>query len=591
MEYELINKITKKSGIEQVLFNRLGDKCDINHYLKTTDEDINDFNLLGKDKLQSAAELLLITICNWKKIIVIVDADADGFTSSSILINYLYEEFPEYVINNLDWKLHSGKQHGIADLYDEIINGGYSLCIVPDAGSNDTQYHQKLADKGIKTIVLDHHIIENNNLNISAIIINNQSCDYPNKFLSGAGIVWQFCRYLDTFSSNPHADYYLDLVALGLVADMMSLRELETKHLINKGFKNENLRNPFILNILNKNDYQLKGKITPFGAAFYIAPYINAIVRSGTQEEKKLVFESMLDFKAYNEIFSNKRGHKQGETEALVTQAMRTITNVKNRQTKIEDNALELLEQEINENDLFDEPILLFLIELNQIDKNIAGLIANKIANKYQKPCAILFDTGESYQGSARGYIKTGINNFKNICLDCGCEYALGHSNAFGLGVLKKNLDKFRRDIFYKLKEFNSTEIKYRVDYIFNKNLSENELNIITEIADYPELWGQDVEEPYIAFENLILTKDNMSLMSPNKSPTLKITLPIGNRTLEFLKFGISIEEYNNIKPDNNGSIVINIIGTCGLNEWGGKITPQIKINDFEIVERNKWIF
>lgn len=592
MKYELINPITKNSGIEQVLLNRLGDKCNIQHFLHTTDEDINDFKLLGEDNLQKAAKLLLTVISMNKKAVIIVDADCDGFTSAAILINYLAEEFPEYVNNNLDWKFHSGKQHGVSDLYEEIINNGYCLCIVPDAGSNEVEYHKKLFNQGIDVIILDHHIVEDISAQDYAVIINNQSSNYPNKFLSGAGVVWQFCRYLDTLTDMPHADNYLDLVALGLVGDMMSLSELETKHLVTKGFKNKNLHNPFITNIFNKNAYKLGNQITPFGAAFYIAPFINAIVRSGTQEEKEIVFNSMLENKAYEEILSNKRGHKQGETEFVVMQAMRTITNVKNRQTKIEDNVLERLEKEINENNLFNEPMFLFLIEPSQIDNKVAGLIANKIANKYQRPCAILFDTGEFYQGSARGYTKTGIDDFKSICLGCGCEYALGHSNAFGLSISKKNLEIFRKNIFCQLKELNkTTEIKYQVDYIFDKNFTENDLNIIQEIASYPELWGQDIDEPIVIFDNVLFTTEDIKLLSPDKNPTLKIILRKGNLKIDCIKFNSSKEEYENLIPNKNGGITINIVGNCALNDWQGNCSPQIKIIDYEIVNSVNYFF
>src|SRR5699024_736353 len=105
--------------------------------------------------------------------------------------------------------------------------------------------------------------------------------DYPNKQLSGVGVVWQFCRYIDSLMGKDNADSYLDLVALGNTADMMSLTSLETKHLINKGFEPDNIHNPFIYSIWQKNQFKLGSHITSWGAAFYIAPFVNAMVRSG----------------------------------------------------------------------------------------------------------------------------------------------------------------------------------------------------------------------------------------------------------------------------------------------------------------------
>ena len=162
---------------------------------------------------------------------------------------------------------------------------------------------------------------------------------------------------------------------------------------------------------------------TSIGAAFFIVPFVNAITRSGTLEEKHLLFNSMLNHKAFEEVLSNKRGHKLGEKEKLILQAIRTVTNVKNRQTRAEDAGLAMLEKMIETNHMLDHKILLFLLEPGQIDSEIRGLIANKFMAKYQRPCCLLTRTNrngeETYEGSGRGYTKTGINSFKEILEQC----------------------------------------------------------------------------------------------------------------------------------------------------------------------------
>ena len=89
----------------------------------------------------------------------------------------------------------------------------------------------------------------------------------------------------------------------------MSLQSMETRYLITKGFRKENIKNPFIDYMLNKNSFPLSKAdyepsnsemaCTPIGAAFFIVPFVNAITRSGTIEEKNLLFESMLNHKAF----------------------------------------------------------------------------------------------------------------------------------------------------------------------------------------------------------------------------------------------------------------------------------------------------
>ena len=531
--------------------------------------------------------------------------DCDGFTSAALLINYLYDVAPQWVENHLEWFMHEGKQHGLNDCIDIIIDAGsYDLVICPDSSSNDYEEHRILFEEhNIPIIVLDHHEAEK--ISEHAFVINNQLCDYPNKEMSGVGVVWQFCRYLDKEWGYEFAENYLDLVALGMDADMMSLTSLETKHLINKGFKQENIRNPFISAIADKNSYSLGGKITPIGAAFYIAPFVNAIVRSGTEDEKEQVFRSMLKHKAFEIIPSNKRGHKPGETEKLYEQAMRTITNVKNRQTRAQDAGMALLEGMIKSHNMMEHKVLLFLLEPGQIDKNIAGLTANKIMAKYQRPCCILTRVEEedinltlysnppkpgikvSYQGSARGCDKVGVTEFKDICEKTGViMYAEGHQGAFGLGIEEHRIKEFL-DITDELLADMPDEPVYYVDYIYEGQNVEPQH--IIDIAELDNLWGKDVDEPFVAIKGLRLKKDMITLMSPDKKPTLKITL---DNKVCLIKFGSSQEEYEKLCPKNDYEMKeIDVVGTCNKNEWNGWVTPQIFIENYDIVDSTKYYF
>ena len=114
MKYQLIKEINENySAIEQILYNRNIENPE--HYLNTTDEDINSFLLLGEDALRDAATALIQCINEEKDAMLIVDSDCDGFTSSAGLINYLYDLFPAWVSNHLTWFMHEGKQHGLSD--------------------------------------------------------------------------------------------------------------------------------------------------------------------------------------------------------------------------------------------------------------------------------------------------------------------------------------------------------------------------------------------------------------------------------------------------------------------------------------------
>ena len=105
--------------------------------------------------------------------------------------------------------------------------------------------------------------------------------------------------------------------------------------------------------MVKKNEFSLRDGITPIGVAFYIAPYVNATIRMGDQEEKLMLFESMLDFRGYEQVPSTKRGCK-GQMETRVEQACRNCANIKNRQTKARDSALETIENIIEKNNLLE---------------------------------------------------------------------------------------------------------------------------------------------------------------------------------------------------------------------------------------------
>ncbi len=388
---------------------------------------------------------------------------------------------------------------------------------------------------------------------------------------------------------------------------MQSLLSFETKHLINKGFEPDNIHNPFIYNMWQKNQFKLGDHITSWGAAFYIAPFVNAIVRSGNQEEKEKVFESMLFFKAFQQIPSTKRGHKQGEMEQLVEQAIRICINVKNKQNKIQDESMVFLENKIKEEHLLNNKVLLILVEPGQVNKNVAGLIANRFMAKYQRPCCILTKVEEtkplkflnkddevvlidtptivSYQGSARGCDKVGVTEFKDICAGTGLTmYVAGHPGAFGLALREQDIPAFIQSTNEALKNM-SDEAIYYVDYIYDGN-NVNPQNIL-DIAEMDSFWGKDMETPILAIKNLKVTADMVTIYRKT-SNTIKITLP---NKVSLMLFNATDLDCKKLQENNQGYVVIDCVGEANKNEWNGNITAQLFITDYEIVDSCKYYF
>ena len=578
MKYKLIAKPNKNySPMQQILVNRGIDVKDIEHYLKTSDADILNPDLL--DNMTEGVKRLVSAIKNQEKMFLIVDCDADGFTASAALVNYIYKVFPS-AMDLLSIQLHEGKEHGIEEKWlEEIVANEYKLVICPDASSNDYSQHKFLKDNGIDVLVLDHHDAEE--VSENAIIINNQLSDYPNKTLSGVGVVYKFCSKIDELMKIKEADTILDLVSLGMIADMMDMRNFETKHLIQKGLTR--IENPFFKALVERQAYSIGETVTPIGVAFYIAPLINATIRVGTQNEKEVMFKAMLNHCAYDMIPSTKRGEK-GKTEAIVTQAVRNATNVRNRQKKARDNGFEYVEQIIAANNLDKNKIIVVQVS-EDLDKNLTGLIANQLMAKYQKPVLLVRETDEGLlQGSARGYDKSELKDLKSFLLESGfMEYAEGHAAAMGVGIYK---DKVNALIDYSNTVLANYDFSacYDVDYEYMSN--DFKAQDIIDIGSMKSLWGKGVDEAMVVIKGIKITSNNITLMSANKNPTIKITLQNGT---SLIKFGASQSEFESLK--SSGYTEIDVIGTCAINEWQGMITPQILIKDYEVVGKQDYYF
>ena len=153
----------------------------------------------------------------------------------------------------------------------------------------------------------------------------------------------------------------------------------------------QGFRNPLLKAMVAKDKFHFEGKqLTPFNIAWYIAPYINAITRSATEQEKLVVFESMIEYLAYKTVPSTKRGCK-GQNETRVEQAVRTCANVKNRQSKAKENASDAVFQTIKDENLLEHKILAIRLDPKYAaDKNLTGLIANGLLDLYCRPVLIL---------------------------------------------------------------------------------------------------------------------------------------------------------------------------------------------------------
>ena len=579
MKYNLVNENFKENYGENILKAR--GINDINHFMAADGKDIAHPSLLNN--IDKGAELFMSVLNSDGRILIVVDSDCDGYTSAAIIHQYIQKTNPNI---HVDYLLHEGKQHGLEDHIEKLIedNITYNLIILPDSSSNDAKYHDQLKDIHLPCLVLDHHITDVE-LSDNAIVINNQlSENYENKELTGAGVTWQFCRYLDELNGTNYTDSLIDLAALGIIGDMGSMLSIENRAIVNLGIHYPT-ENSFFMALLDKQAYSITGKVVPseedFNAklnpitiAFYIVPLINSMVRAGTMEEKERMYRAFVDGEVM--VPSNKRGAK-GTMEKLCVESARECTNTRTRQNKTKENTVERLESRIFKNDLLENKVL--VVELDETDEfpsELNGLVAMQLSNKYKRPTIVARVNDEGYlRGSARGLNNSELTSFKNYLDSTGLfEYCAGHDNAFGASIKIDSLDTFIEKSNEELKNYDFGQDVYDVNLV--RQAADNDIDRIAyDIDKYYKLWGQRCDEPLIYIGNINLTHNDINICGKN------------NDTVRFTKFGITyikffakdmieeLAEFDDIK--------LEVIGKVNVNCWMGKTSPQIMIESYEI--------
>ena len=578
MKCKLVNKDIKENYTNELLMERGLSPEELQYFLDVPDSSALQ-NPLDLDYIEQAGALFenMIRLPENENIAVVVDSDVDGFTSAAIFIQYL-RKFNQSV--NIFPILHKGKGHGLSDTYEDVFNVCPSYVVLPDAGSNDFEYIEKFVeefeDDGGRPqfLILDHHIVEpDTHFSDYAVIVNNQlSPDYKNKDLCGAGVTWQFCRYYDSIKGTSYADEYIDLAALGIVSDMMSMLSLENRYIVHTGFKN--IQNYFFKALCEKQAFSMGGKVTPITVAFYITPLINAMIRAGSMEEKERCFTAFID--GHQLVPSQKRGAK-GTYEEVAIESARECTNARAKQNRVLDKVVEELEIKIAKHDLLSNKILFIRLDDEDFPPELNGLCAMKLAAKYQRPTIVarLNDEGE-IKGSSRGLNESELTSFKNFMDESGFfTFTAGHDNACGIGIYDKNLSAFHEYANKKLANVDFGENWYEVN--FERIAADQDIEqLIYNIAEHEDLWGQGNPEPLIHIKDINITKHDVQVMGKSAD------------TVKIVKFGIAYMKFHAKQMIEElsqypGDIKLEVVGRANLNEWMGHYTSQIFISNYQI--------
>ena len=477
----------------------------VDAFLKPTLDDSVIESPLLFDNIEKATDVILDGVKNKKRFALIIDPDADGFTSGCVIYKYLKQLDNELDITTY---FHKGKVHGLQEHYKEIGETDCDIVLVPDAGSSDIKEAEYLYNLNKQIICLDHHLVDEDIYTSSpAIIVNNQASKrVTDKSLTGVGVVYKFCKLLDDKLGVNYADAYLPEVCIGQIADRSDLcNSPQSRYLVFKGlttmYKRE-CKSTFINMLLNTQSYSMNNKVTLTTVAFYICPLINSLIRLGTMEQKEILFSAMCDSKGT--IKRKIRG--KGEQDITVQEyAIKDCQSLHRKQSKLTEEECILLYEQIAHCQLDKLPML--IVNADAVDGSMTGLIANKLVSTYRKPVFLMRQKGNSLCGSARNFDKFGIVDLKKWCNDSGLfKLAQGHSNAFGVIIDTNNINK----LFGLISQL---KVDAYVHSVFGEyNASSLSGEIIKNIGSYDYIWGSGIEEPLFVVKGMSVNKWNISL-------------------------------------------------------------------------------
>ena len=591
MKYRVKNKNNDFLKGDGLLHSLLRDRGVNNpkELLNLGEDSIHD-GMLFKNMYEGLV-LLNKHIKNKSKIHIIIDSDFDGISSSALVYNYIKDVEPSI---NITFNYHSGKQHGI--ILEELNEFEYDLLIVPDAGSGDIEQCNSLKNEGKEVLILDHHLFDENIE--SAVLINCQDGEYPNKTLSGVGVAYKFCKEYDISSNNNYADRYLDLVALGMVADGMDLRDNETRYLVTKGLELLNARdkgNQFFNKLIEDDKREEMLNIT--GIGWKIAPLINSVVRVGTMQEKNDVFNAIIgsnETREYQPRRKSKNDPKpELQVESLQKFMARAIKNIKARQDRLVKKGVETVNEKILANDL-DKNKVIVVDATDELESTFTGLVANKLANQYKRPTLVLKKRkNDTFGGSGRNYELFEEDNLMELLNKTNkFEYIKGHENAFGMGIKNENIHGFIEESNELLKNV-SIENVHHVDYeIPVGRLKEKD---IIEIGKWVDVWGNTLQEPLFAITDIHVNIEDIQMLGSKKN-IIRVTKKIGSNNITFIKLFTGEKEYNKmimksekgLSKRSGTKFKFDIIGKFKVNNYEGRELPQIEIVDYNVSKASR---
>jgi single-stranded-DNA-specific exonuclease RecJ len=506
--------------------------------------------------MRQAVDIVEETIRNQEKILIYGDYDVDGITAVSLLYLYLKSR-----TNNVSYYIPDRLEEGYG-LNEEALlwaaREGYKLIITVDCGISSRAEAARAKELGVKLIITDHHTPPPV-LPEAAAILNPKVPDsgYPFSELAGVGVAWKLAQALELSSGKGDSggsvvlEDYLDLVALGTVADVVPLLG-ENRVIVAWGLKKiEKTQRKGIKALLKVTGLDQK-PLTSGHIGFMLAPRLNAV---GRLAQGSLAVELLT-----------------GEDENLCEIQAKELDQMNYQRQEVEreilNQALHMVEKEI---DLEQD----FVIVLAHPDwhPGVIGIVASRLMEKYYRPVVLLAIEGDMAKGSARSIEQFDIYQAFKHCQDLLVQFG-GHKMAAGVKIRTENIAEFRK------------AINNYANSCIDKELAVPAVKIDLELAadGKEELYINDCEklfpfglgnaQPVFAYRNLrVLEAKTVG----NNQEHVKIVFDTGDYLLDGIGFGLS-HQFSWLREAGRVDAAVTLEKNC----WNGCERVQLVIKDIQ---------
>lgn len=496
--------------------------------------------------MQKAVDRINEAIENEEKILVYGDYDADGITSTVLLVETLISmgaNVSSYIPNRFEEGYGPNKE-----AFTKIINSGITLIITVDNGIAGVEEVDLANELGCDVIITDHHKIQDTIPNAYAIIHpEHPEGNYPFKKLAGVGVAFKLAHaLLEIFP-----DFLLDLVAIGTIADMVSITD-ENRIFVKQGLEliNEDPR------IGLKMLLELSGidtKIDEQTVGFYIAPKLNSIGRMDSAKLglSFLMAEDPVTARALAEQIEQYNIQRKQVTEEIVKDVISKIENSDKKQKNV-------------------------IMVSGEYHEGVLGIVASNIIEKYQRPVFIMNEKDGILKGSARSIFDFNIYVAMNKISDLFVAFG-GHTLAAGFSFEQDNFEKieeFLDNEFEEFKQNNDLKANKNIDIVTSlEDISYQFLNSLDALKPY----GMDFEKPTVLIENaMVLNKAYFG--SEKQYLRLTIADEVGNLDCITFKDSTTFD-----KVEKND--IIDLLCNIDKNNFNGRTKLQAHIIDIHIKE------